>query len=270
MIDRDHTDLVAPYRMVRELGESRVGPRWVAIDERTGETRAVYLVGSCRDTADRRRTLGALEAVGSLHHAHLLGVEQFTLDRSGRAWAVTAYRGNQEGLVTIADLVEAKGGRLSVTETLRTLEQLLDAIAAGHGAGVIHGPLEAREVLVDRHGSVWVELYGLARRLQGLVDSNELLVRDEVRSIAALGYRLLTGLDAEEPRMAASRMFKKLDRAWDRWFDRGLDAGEGFATAREALDALPGHAGAEADLPTIGTRPVRRVIERFRRSPTGR
>src|SRR5690606_23806140 len=115
MTDRDHPVLVAPYRVLRDLGPCRVGPRWAALDERTGQTRTVYRVRICRDAADRRRTLDALEAAGRLTHPHLLGVEQFTLDRAGHAWAVTAYRGNQEGLVTLPDLVAAKGGRLSVS-----------------------------------------------------------------------------------------------------------------------------------------------------------
>lgn len=266
MSDRDLPVLFGPYRVVRDLGVSRAGPRWVAINERTGENRAVYRVGSSRDHVERRRLLAALERAGRLSHPHLLTVEKFSLDGSGNLWAVAAYRGNQDGLVTINELVEAKGGRLSPIESERALEQMLEAIAFAHEQGLHHGPVELDEILIDRHGSVWIEMYALPRLLEGLEASNEFLVRDEVRSIVAIGYKLLTGLDAEDPRVPASRMFKKLDRAWDRWFDRGLDPSGGFDSASEALRALPGHGGSFPEMPAIATRPVTRVLARFRRS----
>jgi len=266
MTERDQPVLFGPYRVVRELGVSRAGPRWIAINERTGENRTVYRVGSSRDHVERRRLLAALERAGSVSHAHLLTVDQFSLDNTGNVWAVTAYRGNQEGLVTLPELADAKGGRLSPIETERALEQILEAVAFAHGQGLHHGPIDPEEILIDRHGSVWIELYALPRLLDGLDAFNEFLVRDEVRSVVAIGYKLLTGLDAEEPRVPAARMFKKLDRAWDRWFDRGLDASGGFDSAGEAFAALPSRGGVLADSPVVATRPVRRVLSRFRRS----
>lgn len=265
MTERDQPVLFGPYRVVRELPSSRVGPRWVAINERTGENRAVYRVATCRDHVERRRLLAAIEREGLVSHPHLLTVEKFSLDASGVLWAVAPYRGNQEGLVLLPELVEANGGRLAPIEAERALEQLLDAITFAHEHGLHHGPIEDDEILVDRHGSVWIELYALPRLLDGFDASNEFLIRDEVRSVVALGYRLVTGLPAEEPRMPAARMFKKLDRAWDRWFDRGLDASGGFDSAAEALAALPSRGG-PADAPVVATRPVRGVLARFRRS----
>ena len=95
--------------------------------------------------------------------------------------------------------------------------------------------------MVDRRGSLSIELYGLARRLAmpGARPASE-AIRDEVRSIVEIGYWLLTGLPAEEPRIMAGRLIPKLERRWDEWFDRGLDPLAGFLSAEDALGAMPG------------------------------
>ncbi|GJM19076.1 MAG: hypothetical protein DHS20C14_12890 [Phycisphaeraceae bacterium] len=254
-----------PYRLVRPLGRSAVGTRWVALDERTGESRTVYRFPATGDHAERRRMLDALERIGSLDNPHLVTVDQYSLDHAEGVWAIAAYRGHQSGLVGIRELANAKGGQLSVTESLRAIDQLLSGISAAHDAGIAHGPVSPEEVFVDRHGSVWVELYGFARAVRGPATADEMVVRDEIRSIVSLGYTLLTGLDAEEPRMAPSRVVRKLDKWWDGWFDRGLEAAGGFESADEARHALLGDGTSIDDSPTVTTRPARGVLSRFRK-----
>jgi hypothetical protein len=86
---------------------------------------------------------------------------------------------------------------------------------------------------------VLLELYGVARVLQGLDHANSELVRDEVRSIVEIAYRLVTGLPADEPRIPASRLARRLPRAFDEWLEEGLHPTAGFQTAEEALSKLP-------------------------------
>ncbi len=262
MSERDLHTSFGPYRLVQPLGRHAAGARWVAIDERSGENRTVYRFDRGDDHPDRRRTLKALEALGPLRDPHLLTAEQFSIREDGCVWAVAPYRGHQNGLMTIGGLAQAKGGVLGITETQRAVDQLLNAIAAAHDVQIAHGVLNADEIFVDRHGSVWVELYGLNRSVAGLTDADELTVRDEIRSVVGLAYTLLTGLDAEDPRIAASRIVKKLDRWWDAWFDRGLDPTGGFRSADEALSAMHETMSGE---PVIVSRPVRGVLSRFRR-----
>lgn len=263
MPDRECTVSFGPYRLVRPLGQHAIGARWVAIDERTGENRTVYRFDRGEDLPDRRRTLNALERLGTLCDPHLLCADQFSIREDGCVWAVAAYRGHQDGLMTIQELAEAKGGILGITESHRAIDQLLNGIAAAHDEKIAHGPISADEIFVDRHGSVCVELYGLARCIRGETDADELTTRDEIRSVVSLAYSLLTGLKAEDPRIAASRIVRKLDRWWDAWFDRGLDPTGGFATADEAISAMNDSMAGD---PIIVSRPVRGVLSRFRRT----
>lgn len=255
-----------PYRLVRELERGPLGERWLAIHEVELSSHIVHRFAARPDKAGQRRFLSAVESVKGLEHAHLTSIEMYAVCPNGRGCVVTPYTGNQDGLVTLASLVAAKGGRMSPVEAERALTHVLEGIDHAHRAGVVHGPVSDREIVVDRHGRASIELYGLARALAGQAANSE-VIRDEVRSVVEIGYRLITGLAAEEPRIAAGKLVKKLDPAWDAWLDRGLDAAGGFDSAAEAIGLLPSMVeGAGESSPG----PVRLVLRGIRRLSTSR
>ena len=229
---------VGSYRLVQQLEPGRMAERWLALHEEAGSTHLAHRFRTGVGRFEQRRLVEAIERVAPLSHPHILPIERFTLGHDGSAWIVTPYTGNLEGLVTLTNLMEEKGGQMPPSETERALIQLLEAAESAHSAGFHHGPLSADEVMVDRRGSLSVELYGLGRLLASPAPTPAVEVtRDEVRSIVEIGYWLLTGLSAEEPRIRADRLMPKLDHRWDEWFNEGLDPMAGFLSAGEALAA---------------------------------
>lgn len=251
-----------PYVLVRELSHGPAGERWLALHERDHSSHVVHRASARHDRGSQKRFFDSMERLSTLSHPHLLPIESYAVCPAGRATLVTPYTGNQSGLVTLGSLVELKGGRLSPTEADRALTHVLEGIDYAHRSGIGHGPVSAERVLVDRHGRAAIELYGLERSLRGGLGADAELVRDEVRSVAEIGYRLITGLGAEEPRIAAGRLVKKLSPAWDEWFERGLDGVAGFGSAAEAIEALP--SSRRDDVDTSPRVNVLGVLSRFR------
>lgn len=228
-----------PYRFVRPLEPSDLATRWLALHVRAQTSHLIHEFEPGMDRPERRRLLNALDALSTLSHPHLLQIERYALSQSGGVCVVTPYPGHQDGLLTLDRLLEAKGGRMSPYEAERAVLQILDAAAFAHRLGYCHGLLRVEEVLIDRHGSVAIEHYGLRRRLAGLDGSNQELIRDEVRCAVEIAYRLVTGLEPDEPHIRAARLVKRLPRAWDDWFETGLDASGGFDSADAAMSLLP-------------------------------
>lgn len=252
-----------PYELLRPLSPGPLSERWLALHERDHSSHVVHRFPRLHDRASHRRFLSAVEGVADLKHPHVVGVEEFSICSHGRGTLVTQYTGNQDGLVTLPMLLESKSGRLGPNETDRAITHLLEALDYGCQRGVANGPVQFDQVLVDRHGRVLVELFGLARRLRGLDSAPSAeLVRDEVRSVAEIAYHLLTGMCAEEPRIAASRLVKRLSPEWEAWLERGLDGVSGFETAAEAIDALPSNRREVAESPARAG--VRTMLSRFR------
>jgi serine/threonine protein kinase len=267
MESRVHRLRIGPFRLVQRLEAGPVAERWLALDEREQSTHVAHRFKPGTDRSEIRRLVEGMERLSGLSHPHILPIEHLTLERSGAgkgdgAWIVTPYTGTPEGLLTLSVLREHKGGQMAPVEVERTLTHLLEASEHAHATGFRHGPVSPEEVLVDRRGSVSIELYGLNRIIKGEEGGPLVEVeRDEVRSIVEIGYWLLTGLSAEEPRIRADRLIQRLDHRWDEWFDAGLDPMAGFLSAGEALSLLPGLRRAVE----VRTNPVRTVLGTFRR-----
>jgi len=271
MISPGEAQAVGPFQLTRLLDPSPFGDRWLAHHDEHHTDWIIHGFGPHMNKSARVLLLSWLEAAGSFSHAHLPSIQRVVDRERGNdeewIWAAEPYLGSEDGLLTVDRLVDLKGGRMSPAETERVLLHALDAMRFAHDLGVCHGPITASDLLIDRHGSITIDLYGLRRRLNGVLELDPEVVLDEVRSVAMIGYWVMTGLEAEEPRILASRLIRRLDRAWDDWFEVALDPASGFSTARDALAALP----------SIGSRQVvevkpgsaRGVLERLRTAWSG-
>lgn len=230
-----------PYKLIRPLGDAHGASRFVVLCNRTDTNYLLYRFEYMGNQNQRRRAFDSLIKISELDHAHLLNVDSVSYDDHGRLCVITPYTGNHDGLVTIDDLIQIRDGSLGVVESVRAIEHLLDASRYAHNSQVINGTLSPSDILVDRYGCLQIQFYGfdtLCERQADAVNAAH-LIADEIRSIVDLGYTLMTGLSTGGERIAPSRVVKKLDRAWDLWFDIGLDPLDGFESMEHALNAMP-------------------------------
>lgn len=260
-----------PYKVIRPLGSTRGVSRFIVLCTKTDTNRLLYRFPSLNQHQQRRVLFDAMVSMSTLDHPHLLRVESASYDDRGRLCVITPYTGNQEGLVTLEDLVDQRGGKLGVIEAARAIEHLFSAASYAHQRGISHGPIECEHVLVDRFGSIQIELYGYPNLGQRNVPDSRLLVSDEVRSIVEIAYIMITGLSVSADRLSPTRVLKRLDKNWDTWFEIGLDPLDGFADAEHALRALPTRDGCEDWLTTRGIRrsqvALGAMIRKFRAGP---
>ena len=104
---------------------------------------------------------------------------------------------------------------------------------------------------MDPRGCLRIELPGLWPALtRGTPDP-----RDDVRAVAHMVHRLLTGVDPSSTGAPALRGVRGLDAAWDTWMLKGLSPLDGFRTAAEALSALPVRTDADEVRPADAAKP---------------
>jgi len=258
--DPSSSDVVlGPHQFMSRLAPSPLGERWLTLHTERQSSHIVHLFDVCHDNADRRRFLSAAEPLAKIDNAHVLRVESYGFARDGRPWLVTPYPGTHDGVLTLEALASRKpNNRMEPMEVERAAVHLLEALAVCHASGLHNGPLDGEQVLVDPRGAVVVEHYGFARALSGLGRGDAELVRDEVRAVAEIAYRLLTGVPAEAPVIPASRLVRRCPVAWSRWLDTALDPASGFDSAEAAIAALPSMAreSGEPAAPGVGVRKV--------------
>lgn len=255
-IDPAQIEQIGGYRLVRTLGRGSCGERCLAELGQDGARVVLHAVRRSLSTQssgggsgrEGKRFLDLIAPIRVLEHAHILPVCDAVVDRAGWHWLVTPYIGASEGLLTLDTVRRSKrDNRLSVYETRTAVRQIFSAISCAHARGVVHGGFSSRDLLVDRHGSLMFELYGLHRRLSGDIpapgsDDWNALVRAELRSAVEVIYQSLTGGSPTGSIGHASKVVRKLDRSWDRWFEIGLDERGGFVCPEQALSMFEGQA----------------------------
>src|SRR5688572_15810792 len=139
-----HAGWFGPYRLVRALEATRVGPReanpgrspharrWAAVHERETSGHLVYTMELAKHRLNARRFTAALERITVLNNTHLLPVETYSLDEEWGGVIVTPYLGDPGGVVTLEELLEAKGGRIDPFEVQRGVTHLLDGLGEAH------------------------------------------------------------------------------------------------------------------------------------------
>lgn len=274
-IDPAQLEQIGGYRLVRVLGRGSCGERCLAENGPDGSRVVLHAVrrslsnhaGGSTAGREGKRFLELIAPVRVLEHAHILPISDAVIDRAGWHWLVTPYVGASEGLLTLDALRRAKrDNRLSPYETRTAVRQIFSAISAAHARGVVHGGFTTRDLLVDRHGSLMFELYGLRRRLSGDIPAEgskdrSALIHAELRSAVEVIYQSLTGAAPSGNVVPASKVVRKLDRSWDRWFEIGLDERAGFRSPEEALSLFEGQSLVEMKLGPAANRSGNRPFQ---------
>lgn len=226
---------VAGLSVRSRIAPHRFGHRWLASAGVESPTKVIYLVRPTSQTTREHAHERLLRiAAGAVPHALAIeAVEPATA--GGGLWIVCPYTGSADGLLTLGRLLADKHeGRMELDEARRAAGQLLTALDGSHMRRVPHGAIVMDDVLVDRHGSVQIELLGVGAALSGI---ETLDVKGEVRSVVKCVFEMITGVQATGP--SSVLRAPGLTRPWRAWLSKGLRFEGGFESAARALATLP-------------------------------
>ncbi len=168
----DPGSVIDGFRIERRLGSGSLGTVYEATQLSLGRTVALRLLDqrlfSNPEFADRFRRQQRLSA--TVHHPAIVPTYEAGDWSEGKFVATRYVHGR-----TLADLLEADS--LSPRRLRGMLEPIAGALDAAHGAGLVHGRVSARNVLVNDAGDAHLADLGLGR--SGSAD-------DDCEALAAL------------------------------------------------------------------------------------
>ncbi|WP_425086412.1 serine/threonine-protein kinase [Streptomyces liangshanensis] len=207
--------LAGRYRLGECIGSGGMGKVWRAHDEVLHRTVAVkeLTAGRYVNEADRavlhQRTQKEARAAARITHPGVVTVHD-VLDHDGRPWIVMQYVDGP----SLADAAK-DAGRIDWREATRIGLQVLGALRAAHGAGVLHRDVKPGNVLLARDGNVLLTDFGIAAiegdatitRTGELVGSIDYLAPERVRGadpgpasdLWSLGVTLYTAVQGVSP-----------------------------------------------------------------------
>lgn len=259
------TEPFGSYAPTARLPHHPLGERWLALDTRDGSSHTIYRLTPFQGRTRGRRAMSAVGLAARVRHPHLLPIHHFGLDRAGVPCLVTAYTGSHDGLVNLATLLPSRGGRLPAPEAGRAVTQLVQACATARAAGLAHGRLSLEDILIDRRGQLFIELYGLDQAMHGSDDPADArrLETQEIESLGNIARTIFTGRSRPiEPRRARRL---EIPPRWTAWLARGTAGNPPFVTIDQARAALPSNDGPPVCCDRRGVT-LRGWFEQFRRA----
>ncbi len=152
------------YELRQRIGVGGMGLVYDGIQPLIGKRVAVKVLRPELAAAEEQvaRLLAEARAVNAIRHRGIVDIFGFGQVPDGRQYIIMEYL---EGVALDAYLAEK--GRLSVSEVLDILDEVLSALGAAHGAGVVHRDLKPSNIFLVQQpdGSRYVKLldFGLAK-----------------------------------------------------------------------------------------------------------
>jgi hypothetical protein len=158
------TVIAGRYTLEEEIGRGGMGAVWRGRDDVLGRVVALKRIGVAPGgiTPDAVRAEREAKLAAKLNHANVVAVfdlvGQATDDGQSQQWLVMEY---VEG-TNLSDLIRERG-RLGPDEAAPILAGTASALAAAHGAGIVHRDVKPSNILVTPDGQVKLSDFGIAR-----------------------------------------------------------------------------------------------------------
>ncbi|MEU4421564.1 serine/threonine-protein kinase [Actinoplanes sp. NPDC024001] len=148
------------YRLDDRIALGGMGEVWRATDTVLGRAVAVKTMRADRvgDPQFQRRFRHEAEAMAALHHPGIADVYDFGQEPDADAYLVMAHVAGEP-----LDRRIAEQGRLPWAETMSIVAQVGRALAAVHGAGIVHRDVKPGNLIMRPDGNVVLVDFGVAR-----------------------------------------------------------------------------------------------------------
>ena len=150
------------YELRDVVGAGGMGAVYRATDTRLGRTVAVKALrgGALADDVARARMRSEARLASTVHHpgvAQIYDYDDCSSTHGGMAFIVMEFVDGQ----SLAELLREQG-RLSVAQVMPVVQQVADALAAAHAAGVVHRDLKPANIMITAAGRAVLVDFGIA------------------------------------------------------------------------------------------------------------
>jgi len=238
------------YQLTRPLGVRHGAEMWEAEHRLAGRKVTLKVIQGDADPQARDLLVSEARAAAEIGHPSVVEVYDVGVTDGGLAYLVTELLRGE----TLADIV-ARQGAMQAEDACQVMLQVLAGLEAAHGANVVHGDLQADDIVLrkGRNGQLVVKLLDFGR----FPSTGRSDVQSDIQAIGSILYEMLTGrsvrqaasLRAAQPTSGqvpevAQSLVPAIPQALARVVDQALASGSasnkgaGIGSAKEMANQL--------------------------------
>jgi eukaryotic-like serine/threonine-protein kinase len=182
---------LGPFRIERRLGQGAMGAVYVGVHQTKGSRVAVKVVLPA-ETKERSDKLAArfereIKLLSQFRHPNIVRFYGASEDRGIRFYAMELVEGK-----SLDDILDEHDS-LPLSEAVKVVSQICEALQELHSTGVIHRDLKPGNVLVGDDGKVKLTDFGIARDTSAYSEERLTKADHTVGTIAYMSPEQLTG-----------------------------------------------------------------------------
>ncbi|MEN8191113.1 MAG: protein kinase, partial [Thermodesulfobacteriota bacterium] len=156
------TQKIGKYEILGKIGTGSMGAVYKAVDPGIQRKVAIKtirneLISSKSGEDMLKRFQHEAQAIGQLHHPHIVAVFEYGEDQGETFIAMTYAEGRD-----LKDYFD-KQEKFSLETILTIMEQLVDALAFSHKHNIFHRDIKPANIIVQNNGDIMVTDFGIAR-----------------------------------------------------------------------------------------------------------
>ncbi len=152
------------FKLIREIGRGGMGIVYEAQQVTLDRKVAVKLLPmtSLSDSRQITRFKNEARAAGLLHHPHIVPVYSVGAEKGLHYFAMQHIDGvSMDDWIKDASFANSHG--ISWTTIVSWAIDIAEALHAAHETGIVHRDVKPSNLMLDRHGKIWITDFGLAR-----------------------------------------------------------------------------------------------------------
>jgi eukaryotic-like serine/threonine-protein kinase len=200
---------LGPYQIESLLGAGGMGEVYRATDTKLGRQVALKILPDAfaRDPERMRRFAREAQVLASLNHANIAAIYGFEDSSGAHALVMELVEG-----LTLADHIIRSP--IPLAETLLIAKQVSEALEYAHERGIVHRDLKPANVKITTEGTVKLLDFGLAKALEGDIESGDVTSSPTISYMATQAGIVLGTAAYMSPEQAKG---KAVDRRSDIW-----------------------------------------------------
>ena len=151
------------YNIQQQIGAGAAGTVYKAYQPTVARYVAIKIIRTDTSGLFEQKFTDEARLIARLEHPNIVPLYDYWSDDQAAYLVMRLFNAG-----TLRDLINQQG-TLSLSQTIRIVDQVAEALTVAHEAGVIHRDIKPENIMIDDRGNAYLTDFGIAKQIDRVV-----------------------------------------------------------------------------------------------------